>query len=209
MNTHTVSPGSKPLVLVDLLPVPSVRSRAIARDVVLVLGFALLTAAAAQVQFSLGFTPVPLTGQTFAVLLSGAALGTRRGAASQVAYWLMGMVGLPFYAGGDSGWSSATGATFGYFVGFVVAAAVIGRLAERRHDREVLTSIVAMAFGTFVIFAAGAAWLSISLNVPLSGGDVNAISLGVTPFIVGDLLKMLLAGLLTPIVWATVSRKGS
>lgn len=90
-----------------------------------------------------------------------------------------------------------------------MAAAVIGRLAERRHDREVLTSIVAMAFGTVVIFAAGAAWLSISLDVPLSGGDVNAISLGVTPFIVGDLAKMLLAGLLTPIVWATVSRKGS
>ena len=209
VNSHTVSPGTQPLVLVDLLPMPSVRSRAIARDVALVLGFALLTAAAAQVKFSLGFTPVPLTGQTFAVLLSGAALGTRRGAASQAAYWLLGMIGLPFYAGGDSGWSSATGATFGYFVGFVVAAAVVGRLAERRHDREVLTSIVAMAFGTVVIFAAGAAWLSISLDVPLSGGDVNAISLGVTPFIVGDLAKMLLAGLLTPIVWATVSRKGS
>jgi biotin transport system substrate-specific component len=122
VSTPTLTAGVKATVLVDLLPKSSVRSRAITRDVVLVLGFALLTAAAAQVQFSLGFTPVPLTGQTFAVLLSGAALGMRRGIASQAMYWGLGLTGLPFYAGGDGGWQNGTGSTLGYFVGFIVAA---------------------------------------------------------------------------------------
>lgn len=209
MNSQAASVGSAPVVLVDLLPKPSLRSRAIARDVALVIGFALLTAAAAQVQFSLGFTPVPLTGQTFAVLLSGAALGMKRGAASQIAYWSMGLVGLPFYSGGDGGWKSGTGATFGYFIGFVLAAAIVGRLAERRHDREVTSSLAAMTLGTIVIYVAGALWLSHAINVPLAKGDVNAISLGVTPFLVGDIFKMVLAGVLTPVVWATFSRKDS
>ena len=208
MSTPTLTAGSKATVLVDLLPKSSVRSRAITRDVVLVLGFALLTAAAAQVQFSLGFTPVPLTGQTFAVLLSGAALGKRRGIASQAVYWGLGLTGLPFYAGGDGGWQNGTGSTLGYFVGFIVAAGVIGKLAERRHDREVMSSLAAMAFGTVIIYAFGALWLAHDLNIPVANGEANAIAYGVTPFLVGDLLKLALAGLLTPLAWATVSSKG-
>jgi biotin transport system substrate-specific component len=160
------------------------------------------------VQFSLGFTPVPLTGQTFAVLLSGAALGMRRGIASQALYWGLGLTGLPFYAGGDGGWQNGTGSTLGYFVGFIVAAGVIGKLAERRHDREVMSSLAAMAFGTVIIYAFGALWLAHNLNIPVANGEANAIAYGVTPFLVGDLLKMALAGLLTPLAWATVSSKG-
>lgn len=208
MSTPTLTAGSKATVLVDLLPQSSVRSRAITRDIVLVLGFALLTAAAAQVQFSLGFTPVPLTGQTFAVLLSGAALGMRRGIASQAVYWGLGLTGLPFYAGGDGGWQNGTGSTLGYFVGFIVAAGVVGKLAERCHDREVVSSLAAMAFGTVIIYAFGALWLAHDLNIPVANGEANAIAYGVTPFLVGDLLKMALAGLLTPLAWATVSSKG-
>ena len=189
MSTPTLTAGVKATVLVDLLPKSSVRSRAITRDIVLVLGFA-------------------LTGQTFAVLLSGAALGMRRGIASQAVYWGLGLTGLPFYAGGDGGWQNGTGSTLGYFVGFVVAAGVIGKLAERRHDREVMSSLAAMAFGTVIIYAFGALWLAHDLNIPVANGEANAIAYGVTPFLVGDLLKLALAGLLTPLAWATVSSKG-
>jgi biotin transport system substrate-specific component len=192
------------VVLVDLLP--SLRVRAWVRDAALVVGFALLTAAAAQIKISLGFTPVPLTGQTLAVLLSGAALGMRRGALSQIAYWGMGLVGLPFYAGGQSGWESGTGTTLGYFFGFIVAAAVVGSLAERKHDRQIMSSLSAMALGTVVIYTSGALWLAHDLGIGVATGETNAIALGVTPFLIGDLVKMVIAGVVTPVVWATVAR---
>ena len=102
MTTTTISSSTQ--VLADLFPRRDSRSRAITQDAVLVIGFALLTALAAQIEIPLGFTPVPLTGQTFAVLLSGAVLGMRRGALSQLTYWFAGLVGLPFYSGGAGGW---------------------------------------------------------------------------------------------------------
>jgi biotin transport system substrate-specific component len=179
----------------------------IAREVTLIAGFALLTAALAQVRISLGFTPVPVTGQTLAVLLAGASLGAWRGASSQLLYWLMGMVGLPFYSNGTGGWSVATGPTMGYLVGFIVAAAVVGRLAEYRHDRHVLTSVAAMTMGSMIIYVCGATWLSINLGIPLATGVQNAISLGVTPFLVGDVIKMCLAGLATASTWRFINRE--
>lgn len=193
----------RPTVLIDLAP--GLRGSVAVRNAILVVGFALLTALAAQVRIPLGFTPVPITGQTFAVLLAGAALGRNRGAASQAVYWVMGLIGLPFYSGGDSGWEAGTGATFGYLMGFVVAAAVIGHLAEQRHDRHVVSSLGAMALGTATIYTFGALWLSHDLGISVATGDTNAVSLGITPFIVGDALKMLVAGILTPAVWAMVS----
>lgn len=204
MTAEALSP-STPVVLADL--VPGLRSRAAVRSAVLVVAFALLTAALAQVKISLGFTPVPITGQTLAVLLAGTSLGMGRGAASQLVYWLMGLVGLPFYSGGESGWQSGTGATFGYLMGFIVSAAVVGYLAERRHDRQVLSSLSAMAFGTVIIYTMGALWLAHDLNVAVATGESNAITMGVTPFLVGDLIKMAIAGLAAPAVWATVSKK--
>lgn len=194
------------VVLSDALPTPQVRSMRIAREVTLITGFALFTAALAQVRIPLGFTPVPVTGQTLAVLLAGASLGAWRGAGSQLLYWLLGMVGLPFYSNGTGGWSVATGPTMGYLVGFIVAAAVVGRLAEYRHDRRVLTSIAAMTMGSMIIYAFGAAWLAINLGIPLATGEQNAIALGVTPFLVGDVIKMCLAGLATASTWRFINR---
>ncbi len=198
-----------PIVLIDQLwRRPSIRNLAVARTVALVVGFALLTAALAQWEWKLGFTPVPITGQTLGVLLAGGALGWRSGAASQMLYWVFGLVGLPFYSGGDGGWSIGTGATMGYFVGFVVAAGVVGYLAERRQDRNLASAWSAMALGSVIIYVFGAGWLAHDLGLPVATGDVNALSLGVTPFLIGDIVKLTLAGALLPGAWALVNRKG-
>lgn len=202
-----------PRTLADLLPQPGTRSRVLARDVALVCGFAVLTALAAQVRFTLGFTPVPISGQTFAVLLAGAALGWRRGAASQAVYSVAGIfMPIPWYAGDETGasisagWQLATGTTAGYLAGFVLAAAVVGRLAERGQDRDLATSIPAMLAGTAVIYTCGVVWLSVHLGIPVATGETNAIALGLTPFLVGDALKLLLAGMLTPLAWRLARR---
>lgn len=186
-----------PSTLLDLLD----RSRV--RDVVAVVGFALLTAVAAQISIPLGFTPVPLTGQTFAVLLAGGVLGSRRGGLSMLLYVALGAIGLPFYADGAGGWTAATGATAGYLVGFIVAAVVVGLMAEHGQDRKLSTSIPAFIAGTMIIYTVGAGWLAYDLGLPLSAaaGEPSAISLGVAPFLVGDVFKALLAGALLPAAW--------
>ena len=163
----------------------------------LVVGFALFTAVAAQVRFSLPWTPVPITGQTLAVMLAGASLGWRDGACSQLLYILLGLIGLPFFQNGTSGWSVVSGATGGYLVGFVVAAAIVGALAERGQDRRILTSIPAMLAGSAVIYLFGVPWLAHVVGV----NATRAIELGMAPFVVGDLFKLLLAGALLPAAW--------
>ena len=108
-----------------------------------------------------------------------------------------------------AGWKIATGATAGYFAGFVLAAALVGYLAERKQDRDFATSVPAMLAGTAVIYVCGVIWLAHWLNIPVSptgDGEANAISLGLTPFLVGDTVKLLLAGVLTPIAWQAVER---
>lgn len=162
----------------------------------LVVGSALLTALAAQIRIPLPFTPVPITGQTFAVLLSGAALGSGAGAAGQAMYVVLGLF-MPFYAGGASGWEHATGSTGGFLVGFVVAAWVVGKLAEGRQDRTVSTAIPAFLTGTIVIYLFGVPWLARALDVSW----VRATELGLAPFVVGDLAKAALAGLALPAAW--------
>jgi biotin transporter BioY len=151
---------------------------------------------------------VPLTGQTFAVLLLGAALGMKRAVLSQGLYWALGAVGLPFYAGGQGGWEQATGSTFGYFVGFVAAAAVVGMLAERGQDRSFVTALPAMLLGTVAIYAAGVSWLAYHLGVPFyAGTGKDAFTYGLLPFIAGDLIKLGLAAVCTPVAWRLLSRK--
>jgi len=205
-----------PRTLIDVLPSPTERVGRLARDGALVAGFAVLTALFAQIKMDLGFTPVPITGQTFAVLLAGAALGWRRGALSQALYWVAGIfMPVAWYAGDKSGasihagWKLATGSTAGYLAGFVLAAALVGYLAERKQDRDFVTSVPAMLAGTAVIYACGVLWLAHWLNIPVSptgDGETNAISLGLTPFLVGDTLKLLLAGALTPLAWQAAER---
>jgi biotin transport system substrate-specific component len=191
-----------PNVLTDLIPMPRIIEKSVARDITLVVGGALFTALCAQIVIHLGFTPVPITGQTFAVLAVGGALGSRRAIASQALYWLLGAIGLPFYAHATGGWEKASGATAGYFLGFVVASGIIGWYADNRNDRHVVQSFAAMALGTAVIYLCGALWLAHSLNIGVATGESNALSLGVTPFLAGDLVKMLLAGLIAPTGWA-------
>jgi biotin transport system substrate-specific component len=196
MTTATMT---KPRTLKDVIPMSNVY----AKNAILVVGFALFTALMAQLSFKLDFTPVPITGQTLAVLLSGAALGTTLGAASQAAYIVMGFV-LPFYADGKHGWAQFTGSTFGYFVGFVVAAALVGYMAEKRNDRNVISAFLAFLAGSAVIYVFGAAWLAHFLHIPVANGTTNAIGLGVAPFLIGDLVKAMIAGGLLPGAWALV-----
>lgn len=214
MNIAATNVPPAPLrTLADVVPTPSERTRRIAREVALVGGFAVLTAVFAQIKFSLGFTPVPITGQTFAVLLAGTALGWQRGLASQALYWVAGIfMPVVWYADDHTGtsiaagWKAATGATAGYLAGFVLAAAVVGYLAERGQDRDIATSIPAMLAGTAVIYTCGVLWLAYKQNIPVANGDPNAIEWGVTPFLVGDVLKLTAAGLLTPLAWQAVQR---
>lgn len=192
------------LVLSDIWPKPRARTQTIIRSATLVIGFALLTAISAQIRIPLGFTPVPITGQTFVVLLAGAVLGKKLGALSQLTYWLAGLTGLPFYSNATGGWSAGTGTTMGYMIGFILAAIAVGHLAELKHDRKFITSLLAMLLGSAIIYTCGAAWLANSLNIAVATGDKNAISLGVAPFLIGDLIKMLLAATSTATIWRLV-----
>lgn len=169
------------------------------RDVTLVLLGALLVAALAQIEIPLPFTPVPITGQTFGVLLVGAALGSKRGAASLISYLALGTIGLPFFAGGTHGLNILIGATGGYLIGFIIAAYVIGFLAERGLERSVRTSIFPFLAGTIIIYVCGVAWLSIVL-----GSFSKAVTAGLLPFLIGDAIKLIAASLLLPAAWKLV-----
>jgi biotin transport system substrate-specific component len=164
-------------------------------------GFALLTALFAQFTIRLPFTPVPITGQTFAVLLSGAALGMVAGGASQVLYLLLGTF-LPFYAEGASGTEVLFGTTGGYLFGFVVAAALVGKLAEHHHDRRILSAVTAFLTGSLIIYVFGVIGLMAAADLDL----VTAVELGVVPFLLGDTIKAYAAGLLLPTAWRLTNR---
>ena len=167
-------------------------------SVLLVFGAAALTALAAQWEIHLPFTPVPVTGQTFAVLLTGAALGMTLGAAGQAVYVVAGAVGLPVYAGGNAGWSTATAqGSAGYLIGFIVAAGFVGFMAERRQDRTFPTMFTAFIAGSFIIYAFGVIGLMILLDMTFT----EAVVAGVVPFVLGDIIKAAAAGLLLPGAW--------
>jgi biotin transport system substrate-specific component len=175
------------------------RTRAI--SVVLVVAAAALTALAAQWEIHLPFTPVPITGQTFAVLLTGAALGAGLGASGQALYVVAGAVGLPVYAGGAAGWDSAQAAgTTGYLIGFIVAAGLVGYMAEHRQDRTFPTMFTAFIAGSFIIYLFGVIGLMITFDMTAT----EAIVAGVVPFVLGDVIKAAAAGLLLPATWRLV-----
>ncbi len=165
------------------------------RDIGLVLGGSLFVAVMAQVRIPLPFTPVPLTGQTLAVLLIGAALGPRKGAASLFVYLVQGLIGLPFFAGGTSGSAVVLGPTGGYLVGFIAASYLVGALSARGLDRRVGSALLAFLAGEAVIYLFGVAWLSLFLGLK------GALLAGLLPFLVGDALKLAAAACLLPLAW--------
>ena len=171
-------------------------------DVLLVLAGTGFVALAAQVKIDLSFTPVPITGQTFAVVLVGASLGALLGLASLGLYLFVGALGAPIYADGQHGWDVLTGPTGGYIVGFVFAACLTGYLAQQRWDRRFSSAVAAMLTGNVVIYLVGLPWLAAKLDTGLE----DTLEAGLYPFVVGDLLKLYLAGALLPAAWRLVSR---
>ena len=173
-------------------------------DVALVLAGTALVSLSAQISVKLPFTPVPITGQTFAVCLVGASLGAIRGVLSLTLYFLIGILGAPVYAHHSSGWDVITSASGGYIVGFVAAAAVTGVLAEHRWDRRFSSAVGAMLTGNVVIYLVGLPWLAVVLNTNLE----DTLELGLYPFVPGDLFKLYCAAALLPAAWRGVNYLG-
>ncbi|MFE9854451.1 biotin transporter BioY [Streptomyces sp. NPDC005780] len=198
MSTAAAAPVRTGAVLADLLPAARHRY---AVDTALVLGGAALTGIAAQIAVPVPGSPVPVTGQTFAALLVGTALGARRGFLALAVYALVGMAGMPWFSAGSSG---AGGASFGYVLGMLLAATVVGGLARRGGDRSVLRTAGTMVLGSAIIYAVGVPYLALSTG--MSAGA--AIAAGLTPFLLGDALKAALAMGALPASWKLIGRRG-
>lgn len=178
-----------------LAPLDSVRSAG------LVIVFSLFIAACAQ--FAIHVGPIPITGQTFAVLLTGALLGSRLGAMAVIAYLIEGALGLPFFAAGGAGLLRFFGPTGGYLVAFPAAAFITGAFAEHGWDKRYLTAVAAMAIGSVVIFLGGWAWFAVLTNTP----PVAAFKIAVAPFLLGDVIKIVLGAAVLPTGWALLKTK--
>ena len=187
----TAQVAPRPRVLADLVP------GALVRDVILVVAAAALTGLAAQVSIPLPFPPVPISLQTFTVLLAGAALGPIRGGLAMLLYLIAGVAGVSWFSEQRSGWEFAS---FGYIIGFVLAGALVGWLARRGLDRTVPRTIGIMVLGNLVIYVLGVAWLANFLAVDLP----TALGFGLWPFLIGDALKIALAAGLLPGAWKLV-----
>ena len=173
------------------------------RSVGLMIVFSLFIAAAAQ--FAIRIGPIPITGQTFAVLLTGALLGSRLGAAAVIAYLVEGAIGLPFFAGGAAGIIRFFGPTGGYLVAFPAAAFVVGAFAEHGWDRRYASAVAAMGIGSVIVFLGGWAWFSVLTQTP----PVAAFKIAVLPYLIGDVIKIALAAAVLPTGWALLKRKAS
>jgi len=173
------------------------------RSVGLVFSFSLLMALSAQILIPIG--PVPITGQTFVVLLTGALLGSRLGAMAMIVYLMEGASGLPFFSAGHGGLGHLLGPTGGYLVAFPAAAFITGAFAEHDWDRRFLTAVAAMAIGSVVIMLSGWTWFALVTNTPLT----VAFQLTVLKFIPGDIIKIVLAAAVLPAGWALLKRKAS
>jgi biotin transport system substrate-specific component len=171
-------------------------SESLLRNAALPVLGSLLIVLCARIEIPL--TPVPITAQTFGVLLVGALLGSRRGVISILLYLGFGAIGLPVFAGGASGLARFAGPTAGYLLGFVAAAAIVGWLSERGWDRRAGTTALAMVFGMAVIYSFGTVWLSRFV------GWERVLTIGVLPFIPGDVLKLTLATVALPSGWLLI-----
>ena len=177
-----------------LAPLDSVRSAG------LVIVFSLFIAACAQ--FTIHIGPIPITGQTFAVLLTGMLLGSRLGAAAVIAYLIEGAIGLPFFAGGGAGLVRFLGPTAGYLIAFPAAAFIVGAFAEHGWDKRYETAVAAMAIGSAIIFLGGWAWFAILTNT----SPIAAFKLAVLPFLLGDVIKIALSAAVLPTGWALLKK---
>lgn len=195
MSTTFANTQPDTLLGVALAPLDWVRS------VSLVFAFSLLVALSAQIVIPVG--PVPITAQTFAVLLTGALLGSRLGAMAIIVYLIEGALGLPFFYGGSSGLLHLMGPTGGYLVAFPAAAFITGAFAEHGWDKKFLTAVAAMAIGSIVIMLAGWAWFALVTRTPLT----VAFQLTTLKFIPGDIIKILLAAAALPAGWKLLNRK--
>ncbi|MFE0352967.1 biotin transporter BioY [Streptomyces nigra] len=193
MSTAAAAPARTGQVLADLLPASRVR------DIALVAGGAAVTGLAAQISVPVPGSPVPVTGQTLAVLLVGTALGAGRGFLSLALYALAGMAGVPWFAQGTSG---ATAPSFGYILGMILAATVVGALARRGADRTALRTVGAMLLGEAIIYAVGVPYLALATGMSASA----AIAAGLVPFLVGDAVKAALAMGALPTAWKLLDR---
>ena len=182
---------------------PQEQQKSRAYNLFLILGGSILIALSAQFSFYLPFSPVPVTGQTFAVLFLAALFGSKLGSATVLAYLMEGASGLPVFASGSAGIHVFSGPTGGYLVGFLIAAYVVGWLAEQGWDRRALTVISAMVIGNLIIYACGVTWLSKFL------GFSGAIDAGLTPFFAGDVFKIALAATLLPAGWKVLENRRS
>lgn len=169
-------------------------------EVLLIVAGSAMIAASAQVVIPLAISPVPITGQTFAVLLVGALYGAPRGAATVLAYLLQGAVGFPVFAGFSAGAGYLIGPSGGYLVGFLPAAWLVGVLAQRGWDRDFVSAVVAMTIGNAVIYIVGAVWLAAFIDADL------VLRLGVVPFLPGAAIKIVLAALVLPTGWRILTR---
>lgn len=194
MTYGVAVPGRPTGVLAD------VWGRSVVRDVVLTVGAATAVGLAAQIAIPVPGSPVPITGQTFAVVLAGATVGAARGAAAMLLYAIAGALGVPWFAGGVSGWPAATG---GYLVGFVLAAALAGQLAALGADRRPVHTVGLMAAANALIYLLGVPWLALATGMGLSA----AVGAGLTPYLIGDVLKTALAAAFLPGVWSLIGRR--
>ncbi len=181
---------------------PSEKTWAGLYDFGLIFAGSFLIALSAKVRFLLPFSPVPITGQTFAVLMIGALLGSRRGSLTVLAYLIQGVAGMPVFTFGG-GFAVLFGPTGGYLIGFIPAAYLTGRLAEKGWDRRIGTTILAMIIGNVAIYTCGLFWLAC-----LMGFSTKVFTVGVYPFVIGDLLKITLASMLLPLGWKLLESAG-
>ena len=189
---------------------PTLADRIVSRtrvmDIVLIVAGAALTAVSAQIAVPLW--PVPVTGQTLAVLLVGVTLGPVRGGLSMVLYAILGVVGLPVFSESSSGWGVIAGPTGGYIIGFIFSAILTGWLAQREWDRKLLRAFVAFLAGSVVTFAFGLPWLATFLGAVGAPNDLNSVlTAGLYPFILGGVVKSILGAGIITLAWVAVGRR--
>lgn len=199
-TTNSASPA-RPTVLADLTPAWC-RSTPVLVSVATV-----FLALVAQIGVPLWFTPVPLTLGTFGVAVVGGGLGARRAGMATAAYLALGTIGVPVFYGASGGWKVAFGDTAGYLAGYLVMALIIGAAADHRSDRRFGSFVAAVFVGNVALYALGASWLAYRHNLPLVTGPDSAFALGIRPFLVGDAIKMVVAGMTLPGAWWLVGRR--